>query len=87
MNIQNQGSTLSKKMGSSKISNAEQQMSSSLLSEKLDKRHVVNLSTGNQKNIKVSQFQILCNVKFKNKFGEPQQEPGQTKHMNTSHSP
>jgi hypothetical protein len=41
------------------VSNVEQCMSSSLLSEKLDKRHMVNFSSGNQKQIK-----------FKNKFGE-----------------
>jgi len=31
------------------VSNVEQCMSSSLLSEKLDKRHMVNFSSGNQK--------------------------------------
>ena len=36
------------------ISNVEQCMSSSLISEKLDKKHMVNFSSGNQKNIKVS---------------------------------
>lgn len=40
-------------------SNAEQCVSSSLLSEKLDNRNMANFSNGNQKNIK-----------FKNKFGE-----------------
>lgn len=56
------------------VSNVEQCMSSSLLSEKLDKRHMVNFSSGNNKQIKVSlkhnrnfEFKLL---QFKNKFGE-----------------
>ena len=45
------------------ISNVEQCMSSSLMSEKLDKKHMVNFSSGNQKNIKVSW--IIFNSNFK----------------------
>ena len=51
---QNSKPISSKHKMTNNISNVDQNISSSLLSEKLDKRHVVNLSTGNQKNIKVS---------------------------------
>lgn len=56
-------------------SNAEQCVSSSLLSEKLDNRNMANFSNGNQKNIK-----------FKNKFGE-QHSGGFTQQQATSKSP
>lgn len=49
LNIQNQYSGKSKQN-----MNADQCVSSSKVSEKLDKKHVINLSAGNQKNIKVS---------------------------------
>lgn len=59
------------------MSNNDPQMSSSLISEKLDQRHVINLSNPNQKNIKVSLISIIANLfKFKNKFGEPVQPSG-----------
>lgn len=40
--------------------------SSSLLSEKVDKRHMQNFSTGNQKNIKVSIFYIFVWLQLDN---------------------
>jgi hypothetical protein len=49
LNIQNQPSAKGNKSGV----NADC-VSSSKVSEKLDKKHLINLSTGNQKNIKVS---------------------------------
>jgi len=44
LNIQNKGKLVNK---SNISTNVDPNMSSSLISEKLDKRHVINLSTGN----------------------------------------
>ena len=60
MNIQNQNyDKFTSKKGVAGTQNVDQQMSSSLMSEKLDKRHMVNFSSGNQKNINVSIIQKI----------------------------
>jgi phosphoserine aminotransferase len=41
--------------------NVDHQMSSSLMSEKMDKRHMAKYSSGNQKNINVSCHILIFN--------------------------